>query len=55
MFLGALGGGVVRDVRFDTYAYFRWDGFFMFGVLPVALVWGVAWVVAGFLTKPRSV
>lgn len=31
---------------------FRLDGFFLFGLVPPALVWGVWWVWCGF--RPRS-
>lgn len=44
-------------VGFWVWAYltdtrpFMWDGFLMFGIAPVALVWGIAWVVAGFRSR----
>ena len=38
----------------DYHPRFRWEGFLMFGLLPVALVWGVTWVAAGFRSESKT-
>jgi hypothetical protein len=30
---------------------FKWEFFVVVGIVPVALIWGIRWVVAGFRSK----
>jgi len=36
-----------KDVK--KYSYNNWDDFFRFGVLPVIVLWGILWIVHGFV------
>jgi hypothetical protein len=48
VFLSALWVTMVLMAYVVDAPSFRWDAFFLFGALPVTLIWNVAWVIAGF-------
>jgi len=37
-----------RHYRGRGGTYNQWDDFIQFGILPVAILWGVIWIVYGF-------
>ena len=43
----------LRGIR--RYSYSNWDDFFLIGVLPVIVLWGIIWIVRGFrATRNKS-
>ena len=38
----------VSSGRLGPSTYSNWDEFFIFGVLPIVLIWGAIWVAQGF-------
>jgi len=42
---GTRGGGFSAP---RSYSYSNWDEFFLIGILPVVVLWGIVWIVRGF-------